>query len=117
MASVAARRPGARHAAGEIAFVRVDHVNAARAKLLQILLRRRMLPHVDVHGRSDDDRRFGREVKGREKIVGDALREVRENIGGGRRDEQKINSLRDGDVLDGAFDVGRLRAVARRTSR
>ena len=31
---------------------------------------------------------------------------LREDIGGGRRDDQEIDSLRDGDVLDGAFDVG-----------
>ena len=31
---------------------------------------------------------------------------LREDIGGGGRDEQKIDALRDGDVLDGAFDVG-----------
>src|SRR6201997_1982961 len=41
------------HAAGEIAFVRIYNLNAANAQTVQIFLSSRMIPHVDVHGRSD----------------------------------------------------------------
>ena len=76
-----------------------------------------MLPHVDVHRRSDHHRRFRGEIQRAEKIVGDAVREFPEDVGGGRRDQEKIDPLRHGDVLDGAFDVGRRRNLPRRTFR
>ncbi len=38
--------------------------------------------------------------------------ELAEDIGSGRRDEEKINPLRDGDVLDRAFDI-RGRSIVR----
>ena len=107
----------ARHSAGEIAFVGVHDVDAARAKLLQILLRGGMLPHVDVHRRSNDDRSFRGEIQCRKEIARDALREVGEDIGSSRRNEQEVYALRDRDVLDGAFDVGGLPRRQRRTFR
>jgi hypothetical protein len=39
------------------------------------------------------------------------LREVRKDIGRSRRDQQKINPLRDSDVLDRAFNIGGLGAA------
>ena len=96
---------GARHAAGEIAFVGIDDVDAARAQRREIFLRRGMLPHVDVHRGSDDYGSFRGEIERGEKIFGDAVREFSENVGSGGSDEQKINALRDGDVFDGAFDI------------
>ena len=98
---------GAGHAAGEITFVRIDHIHAARAQRCEILLRRRMLPHIHVHRGRDDHGSFRGEIKRGEKIVGDAVREFSEDVRGGRRNEQQINALRDGDMLDRAFDIGR----------
>ena len=66
---------------------------------------------------SDDDGGLGGEIKRGEKIVGDAVREFSENVGGGGSDEQQIDALRDGDVFDGAFDVGGRRIPRRRTFR
>ena len=65
-----------------------------------------MLPHVDVHRGGDDDGRFGGKIESAEKILGDAVREFAEDVGGGWSDQQQIDALRDGDVFDGAFDVG-----------
>ena len=76
------------------------------AQNFQIRLRRGMIPHVHVHRRSDDDRSRGREIKRGEKVAGDALREVRQNVGSGGSNQQSINRLRDGNVLDGGIDIG-----------
>ena len=43
-----------------------------------------------------------RQIDGGQEIVGQAVRETRQQIGGGRRDHQQVVVLRDGDVLDGA---------------
>ena len=88
MVSVAARRPEPGHAAGEIAFVRIDHIHAARAQCCEILLRRRVLPHVHVHRRRNNHRSFRGEVKRGEKIFGDAVREFSEDVGSGGSYEQ-----------------------------
>ncbi len=65
-----------------------------------------MIPHVDVHRRSHDDWSRGGEIKRGEKVAGDALREVGQNIGSGGRNKQSVNRLRHGNVLDGRVDVG-----------
>ena len=98
--------PRAGHAASEIAFVGRDDVHAARAQHLDIFLRGRVLPHVDVHCRSDDHGGGGGEIERGEEIVGDAARQLGQHVRGGRRDHQGIDALGDGDMLDGAFDVG-----------
>ena len=65
-----------------------------------------MIPHIHVHRRRDDYRGGAGKVQRGQKIVGDAAREFRENIGSGGSDEKQIGTLRDGDVLDGTFQVG-----------
>ena len=52
-----------------------------------------------------------------EEIVGDAARQLGHDIGGGRRDHQRVDALRDGDMLDGAFDVGGARHHPPKTGR
>ena len=89
-----------------------DDLHAALAKDFQIRLRRGMIPHVHVHRRSNHDRSSGREIKRGEKIAGDALRKVRQNIGSGGSNQQSVNRLRDRDVLDGGIDI-RSRALRR----
>ena len=102
----AGQAPGAGHAAGQIAFLRRNHVDAARAQHLDIFLRRRVLPHVDVHRGSHDHRRGGRQIQRGQKIVGNAARHLRHHIGRGRRHHQHVDPLRHGDVFDRAFHVG-----------
>ena len=99
---------GADHAAGEVSAARLDDEHAATAQDVKVRLRRGMLPHVDVHGGSDDDRRSGGEVQRAEEIVGDALGELGEGVGGGGSDQQSVDGLRNRDVLDGGVEVGLL---------
>ena len=107
----------ASHPAGEIAFVGIDDVHAARAQHLDIFLRRRVIPHVHVHRRRDDHRRGGCEIQSGQKIVGNAAREFREDVGGGGSDQQQIGALRDSDVFDGAFEIGFAAGFGRQTDR
>ena len=72
--------PGADHATGQISAAWRDHVNTAAAQDFKTRLRGRMLPHVDVHGGRDNDRRGGGEIERTEEVVGDALGELRERI-------------------------------------
>src|SRR5580658_2602033 len=65
-----------------------------------------MVPHVNVHRRSHYDRRGSREIERRKKVAGNALREVRQNVCGRRNNQQCVNRLCYGDVLDGGIDVG-----------
>ena len=80
-------------------------MNSATAQHLQIFLGSGMIPHVDVHRRSDDDRRGGGEIKRAEKIVADAAAEFGDDVGSGRRNQQQIRALRDSDVFDGTFEL------------
>ncbi len=62
-----------------------------------------MLPHVHVHRRSHKNWRAGGEIHGRQEIVGDALREFCQDIGGRRSHDQRLGPLRLADVFDGGF--------------
>ena len=88
--STPARRPFPGHAAGQITLVGRNDAHAARAQRLDIFLRRGMVPHVDVHRRSDDDGRSRREIQGGQEIVGDASREFGQGVGGGRGDHEHV---------------------------
>ena len=65
-----------------------------------------MVPHVDVHRRSNDNRRCGRQIQRRQKIVGDTVGELRDDVGGGRSNEQQIDRRRERDVLDIGIHAG-----------
>src|SRR3984957_16377733 len=97
------------HSARQVAFVGIDDMNAAFAQNREVALRGGVVPHVDVHRRRNDNRSFGGEVKGREKIFRDTVCEFAENVSSSRRNEQQIDSLRYGNMFDGAFDVRRSR--------
>ena len=96
----------ASHPAGKIAFIGIDDFDAACAEHFDIFLRRGVVPHVDIHRGSDNDRSCRGEIERGEKIVGDALGEFRENIGCRGGDEKKVSTLSHRDVLDGALHVG-----------
>ena len=91
-----------------VACAGLDDLHAALPQNLQIRLRGRMIPHVDVHGGRHDNRRGGREIERGQEVAGDALREVSQNVGRGGRDHERVDGLRDRDVLDGGIDVGRM---------
>src|SRR5208337_1670392 len=80
---------GADHATREISAAGLDDVHAAAAQDFHVRLRGRMLPHVDVHGGSDDHGGGGGEIEGAEKIVGDALCELGQDVSGGGSDQER----------------------------
>ena len=104
------------HAAGQVAFLGRNDVHAARAQRFDIFLRRRVLPHIDVHRGSHDHGRRGGQIKRGEKIVGNAAGHLRDHVRRGRSHDEQVNALRDGDVLDRAFHIGAAR-TRRRTGR
>ena len=64
-----------------------------------------MFPHIDVHRWRNDDWGSCREIKRSEEIIGHALGKLCQNIGCGGDNEQRINGLRNSDVLDRRIDV------------
>ena len=59
-----------------------------------------MREHLRVHRRRDEHRRARGGVERRQEIVGDAVGELADDVGGGRRDEQQVDRRRERDVLD-----------------
>ena len=97
----------AHHAAGQIAGAGLDDAHAALAQDFKIGLRGRVIPHVHVHCGSDEDRRVRGQIHGGEEIVGDAVSEFGQDVGGGRRDDQRVGPLRFADVLDAVLTRSR----------
>ena len=60
-----------------------------------------MAGHVHVHRGGKNDRGFGGQVCGREKVVSEAVGELGESVRSGRSDDQYIGPLGLRDVLDG----------------
>ncbi len=95
---------GAGHAAGQVTLVGIDHPHAAVPQRLQVLLSGRVLPHVDVHGRRDDEWSLGGQAKRSEEIVSDAVSHLGQHVGRGGGDHEGVDRLCHRDVLDGALD-------------
>ena len=64
-----------------------------------------MVPHVDVHGRRYHDRSGRCQIQRSQKISGHALRELGQDVGGCGSDQQGIDGLSDGYVLDGRINI------------
>ena len=97
---------GAHRAAGEQAGAGLNDAHTALTQGFKIGLGGGVIPHVGVHGRSHEDRNRGGQIERGEKIVGNAVREFGEDVGGCGRDYESVGPLRLADVLDGAFVVG-----------
>ena len=65
---------GADVAAREAAVLGLEHVHAAPAQRREVLLHRRVLPHLGVHRRAHEHRRARGEQRRGEQVVGDAGR-------------------------------------------
>ena len=91
---------GADHATGKIAAVRGDDADVASGEDFKIGLGRGVVPHIDVHRRSNDDGRGGGEDHGGEEVVGEAVGHFGEDVGGGGGDDEGVGGLRSVDVLD-----------------
>ena len=74
--------------------------NPAAAKDGDIRLDRRVVPHPAVHRGRHDHRTACGEQERREEVVGDAVRRLRQNVGGGGRHHDGRRTLRERYVLD-----------------
>ncbi len=92
------------HAAGQVAALRLHDAVAAPAQRFQVGLRGGVLPHVDVHGGRHHHRAGEGQVERGEEIVRQAVGQLGDQVGRGRRDHQQLVLLGHGDVLDGALD-------------
>ena len=102
---------GAGVAAGEAAFLGVDHVHAAGAQHGEVLLDGGVLPHLGVHRGGEQDGRLRRQQRGGEEIVGDAVCVLADDAGGGRRhDDQQhhhfTSSTEAGDFVASRITIG-----------
>ena len=86
--------------ARQIALARLDEARPARRQRIEVLPHRLVREHLRIHRRCDQQRRARRGIERRQEIVGDAVGELADDVGGGRRDQQQINRGRDRDVLD-----------------
>ncbi len=85
---------------GQIPLARLDKSHAAGRQRIQVAADRVVLEHLRVHGRRDEDGRAGRRVERGQKIVGDSVGELADDVGRGGRDEQQIDRRGQRDVLD-----------------
>jgi hypothetical protein len=85
--------PGADVAAGQPPGLGIDNVYAPAAQQGQVVLHRRVFPHLGVHGRGQQDGGPGGQQGGREEVVGDAGRVVADDPGRGRRHHHEVTRL------------------------
>ena len=86
-------------AAGEVACVRLDDVEAALSQRSEVLLRHWIVIHTGVHRGSDNDRRLGGKQRGRHHVVRDAVRRLGDDVSGRRCDHEHVSRLRERNVL------------------
>ena len=86
--------------AGEVAGARVDEAHAPRRQRREVGADRVVFQHVGVHRRRDQHRRAGGEVQRAQEVVGDAVRELADDVRGRGRDQQQPDVGRERDVLD-----------------
>ena len=92
-------------AAGKVAAAGPHHVDAAVAQRGHIGLRRRRLPHAIVHGRRDHDRSRRCQQRGGNKVIGDAVGHLGDDIGRRGRHDHQIGLLCQRNVVDGVRRV------------
>ena len=81
---------GAEFAAGHAAFVRIHDRHTVGAQLLQIPLRRWVIPHPHIHGRNRQHRLIRSEQYRRRQIVGNSRRHLGKNIRSRRADNNQV---------------------------
>jgi hypothetical protein len=88
---------------GEKAIVGLDDTEAVRPQPAYIGLHQRILPHVDVHRRCQHDRRADCEEHGGDHIVSDADGKLADDVGGRRRDHDRVGTVGKANVADRRF--------------
>ena len=91
---------GAGIAAGKATFLGIDHVHAPGAQHREVLLDGGVLPHLGVHRRREQDGRLRRQQRGGEEIVGDAVRVLADDLGGGGRHDDQVRAAAEPRVRD-----------------
>ena len=86
--------------AGEPADGGLDDDGAAAAQRGHVLPGGGVLPHLGVHGGREDHRAAGGEQGVGEQVVGEAVRGLGEQVGGGRGDHDQVGVLPDPHVRD-----------------
>ncbi|GMA27590.1 hypothetical protein GCM10025874_08430 [Arenivirga flava] len=107
----------ARVAAGELPDPRADDVHAALPQQGDVRDGRRVLPHLGVHGRSDQQRGAAGQHRVAQQVVGDAVRELGDGVGRRRCDDDEVGVLAERDVAhlgDPVVEVRRDRIAADR---
>ncbi len=89
---------GAGLAAGLVAFAGTEDRDTARTQQIDVGARGGVRPHQAIHGRRDRHRRIGREAERAEQVVGEAVREAADEVGGRRGDQDAIGPAREFDV-------------------
>ena len=77
----------AEHATGQVTAVRRNDRCTTLAQDVQICLRGRMLPHLHIHGGRNNQRRGSSQRHGGQEIVGHAVCQARQDVGGRGRDD------------------------------
>ena len=90
MISGSVMRPGPCSPFGELALLRAEHLHASLDEPTHVLLCRRVLPHADVHRRRGEHRASEGQRGLREDVVGETVRQLRQRVGGERRDDEKV---------------------------
>ena len=63
----------------------------------------RVAPHGLVHGRGDGDGGVGGQYQGGQQVIGDALGQACDQVGGGRRDQHQVGPFGQLDMAHGGF--------------
>ncbi|MCY1401567.1 hypothetical protein D9M71_166880 [compost metagenome] len=90
-------------AAGLAARSGAKNLKVAALQQLQVCLGRGVAPHGLVHGRGQGDGRVCRQHQSRQQIIGDALGQARDQVGGGRGDQNQVCPLGQFDMAHGCL--------------
>ncbi|MNE01545.1 hypothetical protein D3C80_939890 [compost metagenome] len=90
-------------AAGLAAGSRAEDFQIAALQQFQVGLGGRVAPHGLVHGRGQGNRSVGGQYQGCQQVIGDALGQARDQVGGGRRDQDQVGPLGQLDMAHGGF--------------
>ncbi len=77
---------------------RLDHEHTAGAQRRDVGDRRRVLPHLGVHGRRHHHRTARRQQRVGQQVVGEAVRRLGQQVGGGGRDDDQVGLLPEAHV-------------------
>jgi hypothetical protein len=99
MSSSSARRPTPLRPDAS-AFARIDEPRAARDERGHVGLRGRVPPHVALHRGRQHQRGLGGERGRGDDVVGEAVREPRDRVRRRGRDDERVDAVRELDVLD-----------------